>query len=116
MKLFIVIVYIKLKNGLKMEKGISFVIKNYEELSSSLGNIYESTVIISIRSKQISLRLKEDINNSISDFVSNIDNLEEVFENKEQIAISKNYESLPKPNIVATSEFLNNEIMYRYNK
>ncbi len=89
------------------------VTRNVEVLESKTGNIYESVSILSKRANQISLEVKEELNNKISEFISANDNLEEVFENKEQIEIAKFYEHLPKPTLVAVHEFLNDEIYFR---
>ena len=83
-------------------------------LVNSTGNIYESTVIIARRSKQIALETKEELNDKLAEFASQADNLEEVFENKEHIEISKFYEKQPKPAITATGEFLADKLTYRY--
>ena len=88
--------------------------RNFTELTSATGNIYESTVTIAKRSKQIALKTKEELNNKLAEFVSQADNLEEVFENKEHIEISKFYEKQPKPTTIATEEFLADKLMYRY--
>src|SRR6187431_760976 len=77
------------------------------------GNIYESLVIISKRANHISAELKEELQNKLSEFASSTDNLEEVFENREQIEISKFYERLPKPTSTATEEFLEGKLNYR---
>lgn len=77
------------------------------------GNIYESLVITSLRSNQISLELKEELRQKLDEFASYSDNLEEIFENREQIEISKFYEKLPKPSLIALQEFLDDKISYR---
>ena len=77
------------------------------------GNIYESLVIISKRANHIGAELKDELQNKLSEFVSTTDNLEEVFENREQIEISKFYEKLPKPTLIALQEFLDDKIYYR---
>ena len=84
------------------------------ELVSSTGNIYKTTVIIAKRAKQISLKTKAELNERLVEFPAPTDNLEEAFDNKEHIEISKSYEKQPKPAIVATEEFLNDQLMYRY--
>ena len=77
------------------------------------GNIYETTAILSKRANQISIEMKEELNKKISEFASSSDNLEEVFENREQIEVAKFYERLPKPTLIAIQEFLSNEIYFR---
>ena len=76
-------------------------------------NIYESLVIIGKRARQISSIQKEELNGKLAEFASTVDNLEEIFENREQIEISKFYERMPKPTTTATEEFLNDEVMFR---
>ena len=77
------------------------------------GNIYESIVVASKRSNQISLELKEELRQKLDEFASYSDNLEEIFENREQIEISKFYEKLPKPTLIALQEFLEEKISFR---
>ena len=76
-------------------------------------NIYESLVIISKRANQISAEMKEELNAKLSEFNQQSDNLEEVFENREQIEISKYYERLPKPTLIAVQEFGEGKIYQR---
>jgi len=76
-------------------------------------NIYESLVITSMRSNQIALELREELRQKLDEFASYSDNLEEIFENREQIEISKFYEKLPKPTLIALQEFLDKKIAYR---
>jgi DNA-directed RNA polymerase subunit K/omega len=83
---------------------------NFEEKT---GNIYESLVVLAKRANHISAEMKEELNEKLSEFASMTDNLEEVFENREQIEISKHYEKLPKPTLVAVQEFLDGKIYYR---
>lgn len=77
------------------------------------GNIYESVVIMSKRANQISLQMREDLCKKLKEFASGNDNLEETFENREQIEISRYYERLPKPSLIAANEFLNDKIYFR---
>ena len=88
--------------------------RKFSDLVSATGNLYESTVLIAKRSKQIVLKTKEELNDKLAEFVTQADNLEEVFENKEHIEISKFYEKQPKPTTIATEEFLADKLMYRY--
>ena len=82
-------------------------------LSKPTENIFESLVIIGKRARQISSIQKEELNGKLAEFASNVDNLEEIFENREQIEISKFYERMPKPTTTATEEFLNGEVIFR---
>ena len=87
--------------------------RNMEEIANKTDNLYKSVSIIAKRSRQISATLKEELNSKLAEFASTVDNLEEIFENREQIEISKFYERMPKPTILATEEFINDEIMAR---
>lgn len=89
------------------------ITRDLRELDKKTGNIYEAIVIISKRANQISLDLKEELNAKLAEFSSSNDNLEEVFENREQIEISKHYERMPKPTLIAINEFLEGKIYYR---
>ena len=84
------------------------------ELVEKTGNIYESIAVISKRARQISSDLKWEIQRKLEEFAVNTDTIEEVQENKEQIEISKFYERLPNTPIIATNEFLNDEIQWRF--
>ncbi|WP_184550059.1 DNA-directed RNA polymerase subunit omega [Mucilaginibacter sp. FT3.2] len=91
----------------------STVTRDLRELDVKTNNIYESLVIMSKRANQISNNIKEELHQKLSEFASSNDNLEEVFENREQIEISKYYEKLPKPSLVAVQEFLDDKVYYR---
>ncbi|MEN2283852.1 DNA-directed RNA polymerase subunit omega [Algoriphagus sp. SE2] len=92
----------------------SIITRDLDKIAEQTGNLYESLHIVGQRAKQISSSLKEELNNKLSEFASTVDNLEEVFENKEQIEISKFYERMPKPSTMAMEEFLEGKIYYRY--
>lgn len=77
------------------------------------GNLYEALAIISKRANQINAEVREELTNKLAEFTSHTDNLEEVFENREQIEVSKYYERLPKPHSVAIQEFVEEKIYYR---
>lgn len=77
------------------------------------GNIYESVAIIGRRANQISVEMKDELKSKLEEFSSSSDNLEEIFENREQIEISRFYERLPKPTLMATQEFKDNQIYFR---
>jgi DNA-directed RNA polymerase subunit K/omega len=97
----------------KTNAANSTITRNMTELSAEVGNVYESVVIMAKRSNQIAVELKSELNKKLQEFASYTDNLEEVFENREQIEISKYYERLPKPSLIAVEEFINGEIYYR---
>ena len=89
------------------------VTRNIMDLCDETGNIYESVAIISKRANQISVEIKQDLSKKLAEFASYNDSLEEVFENKEQIEVSKFYEKLPKPHALAVQEWLDGKIYYR---
>ena len=89
------------------------VTRKLTDLGGQTGNIYESVVIISRRANQIATQLKQELNRKLADFSSTTDTLEETFENREQIEISRYYERLPKPALIATEEFLEGEVYFR---
>jgi DNA-directed RNA polymerase subunit K/omega len=91
----------------------STVTRDVRELDKTTDNIYDSIVIISKRANQIASNLKEELHGKLAEFASSNDNLEEVFENREQIEISKHYERMPKPSLIAVDEFLHNKVYYR---
>ena len=97
----------------KAAPASSTVTRDLRELDVKTGNIYESLVIMSKRANQISNNIKEELHQKLSEFASSNDNLEEVFENREQIEISKHYERMPKASLVAVQEFLENKVYYR---
>ena len=83
------------------------------DLDRETGNIYETVNIIARRANQIAAELKIELNRKLAEFSTTTDTLEETFENREQIEISRYCERLPKPTIIATEEFLDGEISYR---
>jgi len=91
----------------------SIITRDMEKIAEKTGNIYKSVVVISKRSRQIASNLKEELNNKLAEFATTVDNLEEVFENREQIEISKFYERMPKPTVTATEEFLEDSLVFR---
>jgi DNA-directed RNA polymerase subunit K/omega len=91
----------------------SIITRDVDKIAEQTGNVYKSVVIISKRARQISINIKEELNNKLAEFATTVDNLEEVFENREQIEISKFYERLPKPTTSALEEFMEKKIMHR---
>jgi DNA-directed RNA polymerase subunit K/omega len=89
------------------------VTRDLRKLDTETHNIYESVAIISKRANQISAELKEELTGKLNEFASHTDNLEEVFENREQIEISKFYERLPKPVNIAIQEFTEDKVYHR---
>ncbi len=97
----------------KSKAPVNTVTRNIMDLCDDTGNIYESVAIISKRANQISVQIKEDLSKKLAEFASYNDSLEEVFENREQIEISRYYEKLPKPTLLATQEFVEKKIYWR---
>jgi DNA-directed RNA polymerase subunit K/omega len=89
--------------------------KNLMEIKAPTGNLYESIAIIAKRANQINISLKEELHNKLEEFASHTDSLEEIHENKEQIEISRAYEKMPNPSILATQEFLEGKVYHRNN-
>ena len=89
------------------------VTRNMMELCEDTGNLYETVAIIGKRSNQIGAEMKNDLSKKLQEFASFNDNLEEVFENREQIEISRYYEKLPKPTLIATQEYMEDKVYYR---
>ena len=90
--------------------------KSLDDLKKKTGNIYESIAVIAKRANQINISLKEELHNKLDEFASHTDSLEEIHENKEQIEISKAYERMPNPALLATQEFMEDKIYYRRNE
>ncbi len=96
-----------------MSVNPSIITRENADLSDKTGNLYESIVIIGKRARQIGTNLKEELNNKLAEFASSVDNLEEIFENREQIEISKFYERMPKASAMAIEEFSADELNFR---
>jgi DNA-directed RNA polymerase subunit K/omega len=90
--------------------------RDLNELKMKTGNVYESISIIGKRANQINISLKEELHNKLEEFASHTDSLEEIHENKEQIEISRAYERMPNPALLATQEFLEDKIYHRKNE
>ena len=89
------------------------VTRDINQLTEQVGNVYETVAIIDKRANQISIGMKKELDAKLEDFSIPQDNLDETFENKEQIEISRQYERLPKPTLMATQEFIDGELVYR---
>eukprot|EP01156_Anaeramoeba_ignava_P021941 Anaeramoba_ignava/c19967_g2_i2.p7 GENE.c19967_g2_i2~~c19967_g2_i2.p7 ORF type:complete len:109 (+),score=30.79 c19967_g2_i2:926-1252(+) len=98
----------------KINAPVTTETHDLKELTKETGNIYETINIISKRANQINAELKDELTRKLEEFASVTDNLEEIFENREQIEISKFYERLPKPVLIATNEFVEDKIVYKY--
>jgi DNA-directed RNA polymerase subunit K/omega len=90
--------------------------KDVNQIRQKTGNVYESIAIIAKRANQINIVLKEELHNKLEEFASHTDSLEEIHENKEQIEISKAYERMPNPALLATQEFMEDKVYYRKNE
>ncbi|SDG98189.1 DNA-directed RNA polymerase subunit omega [Prevotella communis] len=97
----------------KSKAPVNTVTRNIMDLCDETGNIYESVAIIAKRANQISVQIKEDLSKKLAEFASYNESLEEVFENREQIEISRYYEKLPKPSLLATQEFIEGKVYWR---
>jgi DNA-directed RNA polymerase subunit K/omega len=97
----------------KSNAPVTTVTRNLDSLNKGTNNIYETVIIVSRRSNQIAVEMKQELNKKLEEFASYTDNLEEVFENREQIEISKFYERLPKPTLIALQEFEESKVFFR---
>ena len=97
----------------KTNAPVTTVTRNLETLKTGTENVYETVIVVSRRANQISVEMKQELNKKLEEFASYTDNLEEVFENREQIEISKFYERLPKPTLIALQEFEEAKIFFR---
>lgn len=97
----------------KTNAPLNTVTRDMIDLSQDTGNVYETVCIIAKRSNQIAGEMKHDLEKKLQEFASLNDNLEEISENREQIEISRYYEKLPKPTLIATQEYVEHEIHFR---
>ena len=97
----------------KVKTETSAITRRIRDFDAPTGNIYETVAIVSKRANQIAVEMKEELNQKIQEFATTQDNLEEIFENREQIEIARFYERLAKPTLIAIDEFENEKIYYR---
>lgn len=97
----------------KINAPTSIITRDTGALEAKTGNLYETVVVASRRADQIGVDLKNELNKKLEEFASYTDNLEEIFENREQIEISKFYEKLPKPTLLALEEIMEDKIQFR---
>ncbi len=97
----------------KSNAPLNTVTRDLVELAQQTGNIYETVCVIAKRSNQIAAEMKHDLEKKLQEFASLNDNLEEISENREQIEISRYYEKLPKPTLIATQEYIDEKIYFR---
>jgi DNA-directed RNA polymerase subunit K/omega len=103
----------KLRRQLSANTSNTVETKNLIEIKGKTGNLYESISIIAKRANQINISIREELHNKLEEFASHTDSLEEIHENKEQIEISKAYERMPNPSLLASQEFLEDKIYHR---
>ncbi|MDO5447852.1 MAG: DNA-directed RNA polymerase subunit omega [Prevotellaceae bacterium] len=97
----------------KTKAPTNTVTRDILDLAEETGNIYESVAIIGKRANQIGNEIKDELSKKLSEFAAYNDSLDEVFENREQIEISRFYEKLPKPSLIATEEFVDGKVYFR---
>lgn len=102
-----------LKEYQRYEAPSSVVTRDVEKLEEKCGNLYEAITIVAKRANQIGTQTKQELDAKLQEFASVTDSLEEIFENREQIEISKMYERLPKPSVLAMEEFLSDKVYFR---
>src|SRR6478609_8291778 len=106
----------KLRRQLSVGTSNTVETKNLDDIKVRTGNLYESISIIGRRANQINVSLKEELHSKLDEFASHTDSLEEIHENKEQIEISRAYERMPNPALLATQEFLEEKVYFRKNE
>jgi DNA-directed RNA polymerase subunit K/omega len=105
-----------LRRQLSTSTTSSIETRDLNDLKTKTGNLYESISIIGKRANQINISVKEELHNKLEEFASHTDSLEEIHENKEQIEISRAYEKMPNPALLATQEFMDDKVYYRKNE
>jgi len=100
----------------KTKAPLTTITRNLNELDVNTGNIYQTVMVAARRANQISVEMKQELNRKLEEFASYTDNLEEVFENPEQIEISKFFERLPKPSLISLQELSEDQIYFRINE
>jgi len=105
-----------LRRQLSISTSNNIETRDVNDFKNKTGNLYESIAIVAKRANQINISLKEELHNKLEEFASHTDSLEEIHENKEQIEISRAYERMPNPALLATQEFMESKIYYRKNE
>ena len=100
----------------KSKASVTTITRDLNQLDLETENIYQTVMIVAKRANQISVELKQELNRKLEEFASYTDNLEEVFENPEQIEISKFFERLPKPSLISLQELTDDQIYFRINE
>jgi DNA-directed RNA polymerase subunit K/omega len=106
----------KLRRQLSANTSNVVETKSLTDIKAKTGNLYESIAIIAKRSNQINISIKEELHSKLEEFASHTDSLEEIHENKEQIEISRAYERMPNPALLATAEFMDDKVYHRKNE
>ena len=106
----------KLRRQLSTTAANNVETRTLADLREKTGNIYQSIAIVAKRASQINISMKEELHNKLEEFATHTDSLEEIHENKEQIEISKAYERMPNPALLATQEFMEDKIYFRKNE
>ena len=106
----------RLRRQLSTSTSNNIETRDVNELKNKTGNLYESIAIIAKRANQINISVKEELHNKLEEFASHTDSLEEIHENKEQIEISRAYERMPNPALLATQEFMEAKVYHRKNE
>jgi DNA-directed RNA polymerase subunit K/omega len=97
----------------KTKAPLTTITRDMNSMCEQTGNIYETVNIVGKRANQISVLVRDELDQKLKEFTSVADSLEEVFENREQIELSRFYERLPKPTLIAAQEYLDNKLFYR---
>ncbi len=97
----------------KVNAPTNTISRDMNTMSAEIGNVYETVKVIGKRANQISVEIKSELDKKLLEFASFNENIEEVFENREQIEISRYYEKLPKAVLIATQEFIEGKVYYR---
>ncbi len=103
----------KLRRHLSIGTSNIVETRSLSDIKEKTGNLYESISIIGKRANQINISMKEELHSKLEEFASHTDSLEEIHENKEQIEISKAYERMPNPALLATQEFMDEQVYFR---
>jgi DNA-directed RNA polymerase subunit K/omega len=97
----------------KTKASTTTITRDLQKFDERTGNVFEAVMIVAKRANQISVEIKQELNRKLEEFASYSDNLEEIFENREQIEISQFYERMPKPSLIALQEWQDDQIYFR---
>jgi DNA-directed RNA polymerase subunit K/omega len=97
----------------KINASVTTITRDLDKFEMETGNVYQAVMVVAKRSNQIALEIKDELNRKLEEFASYTDNLEEIFENREQIEISRFYEKLPKPSSMAIQEYVEGKLYFR---